>query len=66
MCVGYIKDYSILHPRGAQGSSGLRKRIREGTVTVNAQLKKLRNTLTTDPELNELAIYLTHSDEVYM
>ena len=49
--VGYIKDYSIWHPRGYQGSSGLITRILEGPATVTGSLKRLRNTLTTDPEL---------------
>jgi hypothetical protein len=57
--VVYIKDFTIWHPRGAQGSSGLRSRIREGTKTVTGRLKKLHSTLTTDPELNEMAVYLS-------
>ena len=56
--VGYIKDYSIWHPRGDQGSSGLRTRILEGTATVTGRLKRISNTLTTDPELKEISIYL--------
>ena len=56
--VGYIKDYSIWHPRGAQGSSVLRTIIREGTATVTGRLKWLRNNLNTNPELKELSIYL--------
>ena len=56
--VGYIKDYSICHPHGAQGSLGLRTRIWEGTETVTGHLKRLRNTLTTDLELEELSINL--------
>ena len=56
--VGYIKDYYIWHPCGAQGYSGPRKIIREGTATVTGRLKRLRNTLNTDTELKELSIYL--------
>ena len=55
---GYIKDYSIWNTHGAQGSSGLRIRIWKGTATVTGRLKRLRNTLTTYPELKELSIYL--------
>jgi hypothetical protein len=55
----YIKDFTIWHPCRAQGSSGLRSRIREGTKTVTGRLKKCCSTLTTDPELNEMAVYLS-------
>ena len=54
-----MKDYSIWHPRGAQGSSGPIARILEGTSTVTRRPKRLNNALTTDPELKELSIYLT-------
>jgi hypothetical protein len=57
--IGYIKDFTIWHPHGAQCSSGLRSRIHEGTKTVTGRLKKLRSTLTTDPELNEMAVSLS-------
>jgi hypothetical protein len=53
-------------PGGGECSSGLIKRIREGTATVNAHLKKLRHTLTTDPELNELEIYFTTDSAAYI
>ena len=56
--VVYVRDCSIWHPHGSQGSSRLKEIIREGTSTVTRRLKRLRNTLTTDTELNELSIYL--------
>ena len=56
--VGYIKHYSIWHPRGAQLSSDLRTIIWEGTTTVTRRLKRIRNALTTDTELKELSIHL--------
>ena len=56
--VGYIKDYSIWHPCRDQGSSVLGKIIWGGTETVTGHLKRLRNTLTTDLELEELSINL--------
>ena len=64
--VVYIKDYSIWHPRGAQGSSGLRTRIQEGTATVTGRLKRLMNTLNTDPELKELSIYLVTDSAAFI
>ena len=51
-----IKDYSIWHLRGDQGSSVLRTKIWEGTTTVTGRLKRLRNTLTNDTQLKELSI----------
>ena len=56
--VSYIKDYYIWHPHRDQGYTGLRSRIWEGTVTVTGCLNQLKNTLTTDPELKEISIYL--------
>ena len=64
--VVYIKDYSIWHPHRSQVSSGLRIRIREVTETVNGRLKRLRNTLTTDPELKEILIYLATDSAVFI
>ena len=56
--VGYINNYSIWHPHGAQGSSGLRTIIWEGAATVTGCIKRVSNTLTIDPELKEFSIYL--------
>jgi hypothetical protein len=64
--IGYSKYFTIWHPRGAQGSSGLRSRIREGTKTVTGRLKRLRSTLTMDPELNEMAVYLSTDSAAFI
>ena len=56
--VGYIKDHSIWHPRGDQGSSVLGKIIWGGTETVTGHLKWLSNTSTNDPQLRDISIYL--------
>jgi hypothetical protein len=60
----YINDFDVWHPRGSQGSTGLRYRIRQGTTTVTGRLEKLRNTITTDSELIEMTVYLS-SDSAY-
>jgi uncharacterized protein YneF (UPF0154 family) len=53
--IGYLKDYTVWHPRGTNASSGLRTRIRDGVKTVMGQLQKLRNAVPKDSELKELA-----------
>jgi hypothetical protein len=55
----YINEFAVWHPRGSQGSTGLRYRIQQGTTTVSGRLKKLRNMITTDLELIEMAVYLS-------
>jgi hypothetical protein len=55
----YINEFAVWHPRGSQGSTGLRYRIRQGTTTVTGRLKKIRNTITTDSELIKMAVYLS-------
>ena len=42
-----IKDYSIWHLRGDQGSSVLRTKIWEGTTTVTGNLNRLTDNFTT-------------------
>jgi hypothetical protein len=55
----YINEFAVWHPRGSQGSTGLRYRIRQGNTTVTGRLKKLRNTITTNSELIGMAVYLS-------
>jgi hypothetical protein len=55
----YNKDFAVWHLRGSQGSTGLHYRILQGTKTVAGRLKKLRNTITTNSELIEMAVYLS-------
>jgi hypothetical protein len=43
-----IKEFAVCHPRGSQGSTGLRYRM---YYNCNRTPKKLRNTITTDSEL---------------
>jgi hypothetical protein len=64
--IDYIKDFTIWHPRGAQGSSGLRSIIHKGAKTITVRLKKLRSTLTTDPELNEMAVHLSTDSSAFI
>jgi hypothetical protein len=51
--IGYLKNYSVWLPRGPEGSSGLRARIRDGVKTVAGRVKKLRATVTTDADLKD-------------
>ena len=44
--IGYIKDYTVWHPRGTKSSSGLKTRIRDGEKTVMGQIQKLTNIVT--------------------
>jgi hypothetical protein len=60
----YIKEFAVWYPRGSQGSTGLRYRIRQGTTTVTGHLKNLRNTITTESEFIEMAVYLS-SESAY-
>jgi hypothetical protein len=55
----YIKEFDVWYPRGSQGSTGLRYRIRQGTTTVTGRLKKLWNKITTNSELIETTVYLS-------
>ena len=64
--VGYIKDYSIWNPRGSQGFSSSRTIIWEGTAIVTGRLKRIRNTLTTDPLLKEISIYLAMDSAAFI
>jgi hypothetical protein len=57
--IGYLKDYTVWHPRGTKASSGLKTRVRDGVKTVMGRLQNLRNAVTKDSELNELALSLT-------
>jgi hypothetical protein len=60
--IGYLKNYSVWSPRGTEGSSGLRARIRDGVKTVAGRVKKLRATVTTDADLKDLSsVLLTDS-----
>jgi hypothetical protein len=58
--IGYIKDFTIWHPRGAQGYSGL------GTKHGTGRLKKLRSTLILDPKLNKMAVYLSTDSAAFI
>jgi archaellum component FlaC len=48
--IGYLKDYTVWHPRGTKASSGIKTRIRDGVKTVMG-----RNSVTKYYELKELA-----------
>jgi hypothetical protein len=56
--IGYIKYYTVWHPRGTKASSGLKTRIHDGVKTVMGHLQKLCNAVTKDSELKELASWL--------
>jgi hypothetical protein len=52
----------VWSPRGHEGSSGFRARIRGGVKTVAGRVKKLRATVTTDAALTDLlSVLLTDS-----
>jgi hypothetical protein len=56
--ISYLKDYSIWHPAGPQGSSGLKTRLRDGGKSVSARLKALREILTSNTDIREMAMLL--------
>jgi uncharacterized protein YneF (UPF0154 family) len=56
--ISCAKSYDVWHPVGPQGSSGLRVRIRDGSKLVTARLKSLRDTLTSNGDVRELATLL--------
>jgi uncharacterized protein YneF (UPF0154 family) len=45
----------VWHPSGTNASSGLNTRVRDGVKTVMGRLQKLRNAVSKDSELKELA-----------
>ena len=64
--VRYMKYYYIWHPSVAQGSSVPRRIIGDVNTIFTGRLKRLRNTLTTDPELKEILIYLATDSAVFI
>jgi hypothetical protein len=58
--IGYLKDFTVWHPRGTNASSGLKTQIRDGVNTVMGRIQKLRNAVNKDSELKELASSLAN------
>ena len=53
--IGYLKDYTVWHPRQTKASYGIKNQIRDGFKTVMGLIKKLHNTVTKYSELKDLS-----------
>jgi hypothetical protein len=63
--IGYLKYYTVWHPRGTKASSGLKTRNRDGVKTVMGRLQKLRNAVTKYSKLKELASSLATDAQIF-
>ena len=53
--IGYLKYYTMWHPRETKALSGIKTRISDGFKTAMDQIKKLCNTVTKDSKIKDLA-----------